>query len=45
MPGMIFMLERIRLLMYISVTYAKIKIVTEEEYIETVWGIGFRLVK
>ena len=37
MPEMIFMLERIRLLMYISVT--------EEEYIETVWGIGFRLVK
>ena len=30
---------------HISNIRKKIKIVTEEEYIETVWGIGFRLVK
>lgn len=30
---------------HISNIRKKIKMVTEEEYIETVWGIGFRLVK
>ena len=30
---------------HISNIRKKLKIVTEEEYIETVWGIGFRLAK
>ncbi len=44
MHGMIFILAKIkRSIVHVSHIRSKIKQYTEDEYIETVWGIGFKI--